>query len=167
MAKLRVQDLDNRDFEIAKSDPPVLQGQPLTKALSKVGRVRVFVEFDRTIDGPQAAERLIRETMSKHGTIFVDSISDAKYAVWIGGTGAMHFAFVVLDASNFARYQCYLCGPRELTAAVMTTLANFVSTSNPAPSDRPATGRRRLWLAAIVLSLVVLGVWLASQVFQR
>lgn len=126
MAKLRIQDLDNRDFEISKLEPPIVQGQDLQRALSVVRSKQIFVEFDQTIDGPQTAARLIREAMVPHGASFVSTHSVADAAVWIGGTSQMAFAFVVFDPKDRARdYHCYLCGAPELTAAIMTTVAMF------------------------------------------
>jgi hypothetical protein len=122
---LRVEDLNNRDFEIAKSSPPILRGVQLSRALAAVCGKRIFLEYDRTIDGPQTASRLIRETLIPQGASFPSTMSAADIAVWVGGTGHMQFAFVVLDAKDYSRYECYLCDPRELTAAIMTTVAQF------------------------------------------
>lgn len=127
MAKLRVEDLGNREFEIARSTPPILQGQRLGAALTALEGKKVFLGFDRTIDGPQTASRLIRETLTPVGASFTPALAEADIAVWIGGTGNMQFAFVVLDASDHLSYRCYLCGPRELTAAIMSTMAGFTS----------------------------------------
>jgi hypothetical protein len=124
-AKLRVEDLNNREFEIAKSNPPILQGSQLSNALAAVRGKRIFLEYDRTTDGPQTASWLIRETLTPHGALFPPTIWAAEIAVWIGGTGDMQFAFVVLDARDYSRYKCYQCGPRELTAAIMTTVVQF------------------------------------------
>lgn len=133
-SRLRVEDLNNRDFEISKSSPPVFRGSQLSNALAAVRGKRIFLEYDRTIDGPQTASRLIRETLEPHGASFPPTISAADMAVWIGGTGHMQFAFVVLDARDYSRYKCYQCGPRELTAAIMTTLAKF---GDSRPADKP------------------------------
>jgi hypothetical protein len=133
MAKLRIQDLNNQEFEISKSSPPSLQGQQLKAALAAVGNRKIFLEYDETIDGPQTASRLIREAMSSYGTVFVPTISDADLAVWIGGTGNMMFTFVVLDGKDYSRYLCYLCGPRELTSCIMSTMAQFCGRQQQKP----------------------------------
>lgn len=126
MAKLRVEDLGNTEFQISTSPPPLIQGEQLKTALGTMRAVKVFVAYDEAIDGPQTAARLIKETMSSYRCSFVSQISDADIAVWIGGTGELVFGFVVLDANDYSRYRSYLCGPRILTGAIMTVIIEFV-----------------------------------------
>jgi hypothetical protein len=115
----------HRDFRIDTRPPPILQGAALETWLRSVTGHILFLGFDRTIDGPQTATRLIRETLTLYGAIFTDVIMDAEAAIWIGGTGSGELAFVVLDPTLESKYFCYSCGPRELTAAAMTTIAQF------------------------------------------
>jgi len=131
MAKLRVEDLENREFDIAQSNPAVLRGEQLSSALTSMSGKRIFVEFDNSIEGPQRASELVQETMTSYGTTFVSELHQAEIAVWIGGTGIGQFAFVVMDTKNDSKYKCYLCGPSDLTAAIMTTIVSSCTDDKP------------------------------------
>jgi hypothetical protein len=87
---------------------------------------RVCVDFQKDIDGPQTAARLIKETLQNFGVIFKELNDGADAYVWTqGGSQHMRFAFVVAHPTDKGNHLCYECGPRELTASIMTAIHNF------------------------------------------
>lgn len=142
MAKFRVQSLGNRWFKVDESRPPVLQGAQLRSALAALSGKRIFLDYERTIEGAETASRLIRETLTSHGASFVPAISEADCALWIGATSG-HFTFVVMDARNHSNYRCHLSGPSELTAAIMTTLTTSMTTDDLELLDATNVSDRR------------------------
>ncbi|MFA5177791.1 MAG: HEAT repeat domain-containing protein [Candidatus Omnitrophota bacterium] len=105
------------------------------KKLPKLKGKSLFVDFQKDIDGPQTATRLIRETLAKCGVSWVENTNQAEAVIWIqGGSGAMRFAFVVAHPEDSSKFLAAECGPRELTATIMTAVSEyFSSTGREAP----------------------------------
>jgi hypothetical protein len=106
------------------------------KALNLGGR-SLFIDFQKDIDGPQTATRLIRETLGKFGVSWVATVEQAEAVIWIqGGLSEMRFAFVVAHPTDNDRFLAAECGPRELTATIMTAVSEyFLATGKEAPED--------------------------------
>lgn len=106
-----------------------------SKALPKLSGRSLLMDFQKDIDGPQTAARLIRETLGGFGVSWVNRTEEAEAVVWIqGGSGQMRFAFVVADPKEATKFVAAECGPRELTATVMTGVSEFFAlATRPAP----------------------------------
>jgi len=105
------------------------------KELPKLKGRSLFVDFQKDIDGPQTATRLIRETLAKFGASWVENTKQAEAVIWIqGGSSAMRFAFVVAHPEDSGKFLAAECGPRELTATIMTAVSEYFScTGKEAP----------------------------------
>lgn len=97
-----------------------------TKALPRLRGRSLLIDFQRDIDGPQTATRLIRDTLGNLGVSWVESIDQAEALIWIqSGSSAMKFAFVVAAPDGSERFVAAECGPRELTATIMTGVCEY------------------------------------------
>jgi hypothetical protein len=98
------------------------------KELPKLKGRSLFIDFQKDIDGPQTATRLICETLAKCGVSWVENTNQAEAVIWIqGGSGAMRFAFVIAHPEDGSKFLAAECGPRELTATVMTAVCEYLS----------------------------------------
>lgn len=98
----------------------------MAKALPRLKGRSLFIDFQRDIDGPQTATRLIRETLGKVGVNWVGQTDQAEAVIWIqGGSTPMRFAFVVGDPHETGKFVGAECGPRELTATIMTAVSEY------------------------------------------
>jgi len=115
---------------------PYTQAEMEKKLPNLKGR-SLFVDFQKDIDGPQTATRLVRETLGKLGVSWVESTNKAEAVIWIqGGSGAMRFAFVVTHPEDSSRFLAAECGPRELTTTIMTAVSEyFRSAGEDIPKD--------------------------------
>jgi hypothetical protein len=85
---------------------------------------RLFVDFQAGVDGPQTAARLVRETCVQHGAVFPASAQEAEAHVHLHAAAAGRFAFSITDAGGGrSRMEC---GPRELTANILTQICEFL-----------------------------------------
>lgn len=98
----------------------------MAKELQELRGTGISIAFDETVDGTQTAARLIRETLERFGVVWLSSPHGAQAHVWIqGGSGELRFAFVVADELAQKTLVGGECGPRELTATVMTGHSGF------------------------------------------
>lgn len=106
--------------------PELFTPKEMTQELKGLRGKRIYIDYQSGIDGPQTAARLIRETLQSVGVVLTQSKEDAEAFVWIqAGSQYMRFTFVVGDLFNKQRRICNECGPRELTAAIMTAVCIF------------------------------------------
>ena len=99
-----------RSYEVPERtlNPYTPAGQ--AKALPKLKGRSLFIDFDKDIDGPQTATRLVREALGRLGVVWVKTIDQAEAIVWIqGGSSPMRFAFVIADQRGG---QVCCCGMR-------------------------------------------------------
>ncbi len=124
----RSYDVPQREFN---PYTPAEQG----KALPRLRGRSLFIDFQKDIDGPQTATRLIRETLGGFGVSWVNRTEEAEAIIWIqGGSGPMRFAFVVADPKETTKFIAAECGPRELTATVITGVNEYFK---PVTGDAP------------------------------
>ncbi len=103
----------------------------MMKALQKLSGKCLYIDFQIEIEGTQTAARLIRETLSKFGVSWSSKSSNSEAVIWIqGGTAEMRFAFVVTHPNDRKRFIAAECGPRELTATIMSALCEYFFTTN-------------------------------------
>lgn len=120
----------NRSYEVTtRTLNPYTQAE-MAKALPKLKGRSLFVDFQKDIDGPQTATRLIRETLAKFGVSWVENTNQAEAVIWIqSGSGAMKFAFVIANPEDSGKFVAAECGPRELTATIMTGVCEYFSST--------------------------------------
>lgn len=94
---------------------------------------RLFIDFQKDIDGPQTAVRLVRADLGKQGVQWVEDPASAEAVVWVQGQQYMRFAFVVAHREDRNRYIAAECGPRELTATIMTGICEYFSLGQSTP----------------------------------
>lgn len=93
------------------------------------GRI-LFIDFQKDVDGPQTATRLIKETLSKVGVRWINNIMEAEVVIWIQhGSKEMRYAFVVAHPKDKNKFIAAECGPRELTITVMTAVCKYFYTA--------------------------------------
>lgn len=129
-----------RSFDIpGKTLDPYTQAE-LAKELPKLKGKSLFIDFQKDIDGPQTATRLVRETLSKFEVFWGGIAKQAQAVVWIqGGSTEMKFAFVVAHPEKVGRFIAAECGPRELTATIMTGVCEYFSSeANELPRGEQA-----------------------------
>jgi hypothetical protein len=98
--------------------------------LPKLKGRSLFADYEKDIDGPQTAARLIRETLGKLGVSWVDTAIESEAVIWIQGcSGAMRFAFVIAHPEDNSRFLAAECGPRELTTTIMTAVSQYFGNS--------------------------------------
>jgi len=116
----------NKSYEVrARTLNPYTQAE-MAKALPMLRGRSLFVDFQKDIDGPQTATRLIRETLGSFGVSWVEQSHQAEAIIWIqGGSAAMRFAFVVAHPDDAKKFIAAECGPRELTATIMTGVCEY------------------------------------------
>lgn len=133
----------------------------MAKALLKLRGRSLFVDFQKDIDGPQTATRLIRDTLKKFGVAWVKKVHQAEGAIWIqGGSGAMRFAFVVAHPQDKGRFVAAECGPRELTTTIMTGICEYF---NPTMKDAPTGELSELIAHVNELNRAITGAALAQD----
>jgi len=115
-----------RSYDVPeKTLNPYTQAE-MAYALPRLRRRSLFVDFQKDIDGPQTAARLIRETLSDFGVSWVTTSSQSEAVIWIqGGSAAMRFAFVVAHPDDAKKFIAAECGPRELTATIMSGVCEY------------------------------------------
>lgn len=125
--RIEVRSLE-RSFDVP-SEPIYLPSQAeMAKVLPQLRGKRMSIEFDQAVDGPQTVARLIRETFEKCGVTWLSLPQGSQAHVWIqGGSNEMRFAFVVADPMDEKKPICGECGPRELTATVMSAICDFMN----------------------------------------
>lgn len=107
---------------------PFEQGQSLSTLRGR----SLLIDFQREIDGPQTATRLVREALGEFGVAWINNVEQAEAVVWIqAGSNSDSFAFVVAHPEVDNKFIAAQCGPRELTATVMTAIGLFFSSSKP------------------------------------
>lgn len=118
----------NRLYDLPdKTLNPYTQAE-MAKALPKLKGRSLLVDFQKDIDGPQTATRLIRETLGKFGVSWVQRTQQAEAVIWIqGGSGPMRFAFIVAHPEDREKFMAAECGPRELTTTIMTGICEYFS----------------------------------------
>lgn len=114
------------EFNLPTRPPPIFTPREFALRLINLQGRTICIDYERGIDGPQTAARLIRETYEEAGVVFTHSEEDAEALVWIqAGSTDMRFAFLVVNPRDGGQYVCGECGPRELTAAIMTAVCIF------------------------------------------
>jgi len=89
---------------------------------------RVLIDYQRGVDGPQTAARVLKDTFQSAGIDLRKSKDDAECLIWIqAGKQHMRFAFVVGDPRDESTFVYNECGPRELAAAVMTAVCRHLN----------------------------------------
>lgn len=98
----------------------------MDKEFPKLKGKSLLVDFQKNTDGPQTAARLIRETLGKYGVSWVENTKKADAVIWIQGCSeALRYAFVVAHPEDSSKYLAAECGPRELTATIMTAVSEY------------------------------------------
>src|SRR5690242_11534420 len=88
----------SRAFDLPRKGLAPYTQAEMARALPALRGRRLAIDFQKDIDGPQTAARLIRETLGQCGVSWVDSASACEAFIWIqGGGGNLSFAFVVAD----------------------------------------------------------------------
>ena len=88
----------------------------------------VFIDYQVNVDGPQTAARLINEVFSSVGIAVRGADTDAEAIVWIQDAEASdRFAYAVVSPVCTQNRVTNICGPTELTAAVMRAVGLFFS----------------------------------------
>jgi hypothetical protein len=86
----------------------------------------LFIDFQKDIDGPQTAVKLVRGELGKHGVRWIEDPAPAEAIIWVQGAGQrLRFAFVVAHYRDRNRYIAAECGPRELTSTIMTGICEY------------------------------------------
>jgi hypothetical protein len=119
----------------------------LKQELAKWSGRRVFIDYQIDVDGPQTAARLINEVFASVGILVKGVDTDAEAYIWIQAAAPGRFAFAVLSPTNPNSRLANVCGPTELTAAVMRTVGSFFDqyclTSSPGTPNRSAVASER------------------------
>lgn len=101
-------------------------------ALAKLRGRSLLIDFQKDIDGPQTATRLIRETLGGFGVTWAETIDQAEAVIWIQvGSDPMRFAFLVADTREAGKFVAAECGPRELTATIMRGVGEYFESATP------------------------------------
>jgi hypothetical protein len=117
-----------KSFEVPQKELHPYTSAEQSKALHKLTGRSIFIGFQNDIDGPQTATRLIRETLEGFGVAWVETVDRAEAVIWIqAGSAPMRFAFVVAHPTDAGKFVAAECGPRELTATIMTGVGEFFS----------------------------------------
>jgi hypothetical protein len=120
-------------FETSYQRAPVFAPRDMSSELPKLSHRKISIDYQRGIDGPQTAARLLKETFREFGVVLVDAPQGAEACVWIqAGSSESRFGFVILNPANHEHYICNECGPRELTATIMTAVCNLFAEPNAA-----------------------------------
>ena len=94
------------------------------KLAGLVGR-RVFLDYQRHVDGPQTAVRLIGETFRQKGIELAETAAASQARVFVYRLDNLRFGFSISGPEGLGpRYEAR-CGPRELTLAIMTGVCEF------------------------------------------
>jgi hypothetical protein len=98
--------------------------------LPKLKGLYLSIDYQTDIDGPQTATRLVRETLSKIGVIWVDTPKQSNAIIWIqGGSDFMKFVFAVVHPEKDKVFIAAESGPRELTACILTAVSKFFNSA--------------------------------------
>jgi hypothetical protein len=136
---------------------PAEMGEKLPKLKGR----SLFLDFQKDVDGPQTATRLIRKTLGKLGVSWVENTNQAEAVIWIqGGSRKMSFAFVVAHPEDGSKFLAAECGPRELTATVMTAVSEYFSSTG---EDVPKGELSRLVAHVNELNRAITGAALAQD----
>lgn len=150
-----------RSFDVpGKTLDPYTQAE-MAKQLPRLKGKLLFIDFQKDIDGPQTATRLVRETFSKFGVSWVGIAKQAQAVIWIqGGSAEMRFAFVVAHPEEVSRFIAAECGPRELTATIMTGVCEYFSTK----ANQPPRGEQAKLISNVnELNRAITGAALAQD----
>jgi len=49
---------------------------------------RLFIDFQKGIDGPQTATQLIHETFNNYGVVWLNNVYQAEAVIWIQGVNS-------------------------------------------------------------------------------
>jgi len=119
-------------FETSCQRAPVFAPREMSSELPKLSRHKIGIDYQRGIDGPQTAARLLRETFQEFGVVVMDEPQGAEAFVWIqAGSSESRFGFVIFNPANHQQYICNECGPSELTATIMTAVCSYFSKADP------------------------------------
>jgi len=139
---------------------PYTQAEMAQELPNLKGKI-LFLDYEKGVDGPQTAGRLIRETLARFGASWVEEASQAEAVIWIqGGSDAMRFAFLVGHPEDNARFSAAECGPRELTATIMTAVCEYFK---PTRKERLKSDLTELVAHVNELNRAITGVALAQD----
>jgi hypothetical protein len=112
----------------------------MDNGLSRLRGTRVWFEYERDVDGPQTATRLLKGKFQEKGLQIEESAEGATLGIWTQSADErLRFIFVVVDLWNPQKYICHECGPRELTAAIMTATCKLLLLTNKKAVSRRAS----------------------------
>lgn len=115
-------------FVVTQQPIEVFAPAELKQELAKWRGRTVFIDYQVNVDGPQTAARLVNEVLSSVGIAVRGSDIDAEAFVWIqDGEATGLFAYAVVSPSITENRVANICGPTELTAAVMRAVGLFFS----------------------------------------
>jgi hypothetical protein len=115
-------------FVVTQQPIEVFAPAELKQELAKWRGRTVFIDYQVNVDGPQTAARLINEVFSSVGITVRGSDTDAEAFVWIQDAEASgRFAYAVVSPLSTQNRIANICGPTELTAAVMRAVGLFFS----------------------------------------
>ena len=113
-------------FETSHKRAPVFTPKDMATELPRLNNHRIGVACQHGTDGPETAARLLKETFEKFGAVVTNRLDGMEVFAWIqAGSGELRYAFVVFDPEDPQHHLCSECGPRELTATIMTGVCNF------------------------------------------
>jgi hypothetical protein len=122
--------------------PLIYTPRELATALTIVAGRRIHITHPRGAEGPQTAARLVGGEFNKHGARLVSSSGGADVSVDIHEKHAGLFRFSVSEPSNQKTRHQIECGPRELTAAIMAAVCEFLRESEGGKPDSKTVERR-------------------------
>lgn len=131
-----------------KSVPLIYTPKELGEKLRRLAGRKVFVDFQRYVDGPQTAARLVSETIGRNGMHVTEARSTAEVGVFIYHIEGMRFGFSISRIDGLHPKYEATCGPRELTMAIMSGVCEFFSQLDGVPR-LPAANTMTILIAAL------------------
>jgi hypothetical protein len=128
--------------------PLVYTPKELHEKLSRLVGRRVFLDYQRHVDGPQTAVRLIGETFRQKGIELTETAAASQARVFIYRLDNLRFGFSISRPEGLGPQYEARCGPRELTMAIMSGVCEFLFQLD-GKSCQPAAGP----MAAIIEAL--------------